>query len=78
MAKYRIIANVDYLIGHLRYGHYEGEIDEEELPPNWEEELRKHPSLIKQLNLELIVDDYEIDGTGDISDIQIEKIEEDE
>lgn len=78
MAKYRIIANVDYLIGHLHYGHYEGEIDEEELPPNWEEELRKYPSLIKQLNLELIVDDYEIDDTGDISDIQIEKIEEDE
>lgn len=77
MAKYKITANVDYLMGHLRYGHYEGEIDEKEFPLNWEEELQKHPSLIKQLNLNLIVDDYEIDGIGDINNIQIEKIEED-
>lgn len=77
MAKYKITANVDWLMGHLRYGHYEGEIDEEDFPPNWEEELQKHPSLIKQLDLNLIVDDYRIDDIGDINDIRIEKIEED-
>ena len=32
MAKYYINANVDYVMGHLRYGHYEGTIDEKDLP----------------------------------------------
>lgn len=62
---------VDYIIGHLRYGHKEGTIQmtEEEF-----EEFQKDP--IKWLdeheyNLELLVDDWEIDDyDSDIHDVE--------
>jgi len=77
MAKYKIFANIDYIMGHLRYGHYEGVLNEEDLPDNWKEKITKDPSFIKKLDLNLIVDDYEVDGVGNICDIEIEEIEED-
>ena len=66
-----INANVDYIQGHLRYGHYEGEIqipDEEwELfkadPKAW---IEKHDAID---DLELLVDDWSIAGVGDICDV---------
>ena len=52
MAKYYINANVDYVMGHLRYGHYEGTIDEKDLPDGITiEDLMEDPSLIKDYDL---------------------------
>lgn len=62
-----IDANVGYIMGHLRYGHFEGtmELTDEEF-----EEFKADPK--KYLNehdrdgLDLLIDDWEIDGYGDI------------
>lgn len=83
MAKYNISANVDYVIGHLRYGHYEGTIDEKDLPEGITiEDLAEDPSLIKEYDLtdflEFIVDDVSIDSIGPINEITIMKEEEEE
>ena len=66
-----INAHVDYIQGHLRYGHYEGKIqipDEEwELfkadPKAW---IDEHDAID---DLELLVDDWSIAGVGDICDV---------
>lgn len=71
MRQVTITANVDYVMGHLRYGHYEGtlELTEEEY-----EQFRTNPT--KFLNeydhdLDFILDDYEIDGIGNIEEVDI-------
>ena len=57
---------VDYIMGHLRYGHKEGTIQmtEEEF-----EEFQKDPAKWLKTNecgaLELLVDDWEIDDYDD-------------
>lgn len=60
-----IDADVDYIIGHLRYGHFEGtmELTDEEF-----EEFKIDPK--KYLNehdcdgLDLLIDDWEVDDYG--------------
>lgn len=71
MRQVTVTANVDYVMGHLRYGHYEGtlELTEEEY-----EQFRANP--VKFLNeydhdLDFILDDYEIDGIGSIEEVDI-------
>lgn len=81
MAKYYINANVDYVMGHLRYGHYEGTIDEKDLPDGITiEDLMEDPSLIKDYDLtdflEFIIDDVYIDEIGPITFIEIKKEDE--
>ena len=68
---------LEYLIGHLRYGHREGiiELTKEEL-----EELKKDPINFIYLydilyELDLIVDDYRIDDCGPISEVNYEVID---
>ncbi len=63
MSKFKIIAPVEYVMGHLRYGHYEGELEltEEEL-----EEINKDPDLLKEYNLDFVVDDYRVEDIGRI------------
>lgn len=70
MNKVAITAPVDYVIGHLRYGHLEGtvELTDEEL-----ELFKKDPAkTIRELglDLELIIDDWEVDGCGDPYDVE--------
>lgn len=68
MKKVHIYAPVDYLAGHLRYGHFEGDLeltDKEfvkfkENPVDFINDDRRY------FDLDLIVDDYEIDDRGDI------------
>lgn len=70
MNKVVITAPVDYVIGHLRYGHLEGEV---ELTDEQLELFKKDPAKAIQeldLNLELVIDDWEVDGYGDPYDVQ--------
>lgn len=68
---------LEYLIGHLRYGHREGII---ELTKEEFEKLKRNPiNFIYDYdilcNLELIVDDYCIDDCGPISEVNYEVID---
>lgn len=75
MKKVHIYAPVDYLAGHLRYGHFEGDLeltDEEfvkfkENPVDFINDGRCY------FDLGLIVDDYEIDDYGDIDYVDYEE-----
>ena len=70
MNKVVITALVDYVIGHLRYGHLEGEV---ELTDEQLELFKKDPAKAIQeldLDLELVIDDWEVDGYGDPYDVQ--------
>jgi len=78
MAKYKIHADVDYVMGHLRYGFYEGTIDEDELPQGVTiEDIKEDPSLIKEYDLtdflEFQVADVSIDDIGHITTVEIER-----
>jgi hypothetical protein len=66
----RITANLDYMVGHLRYGHLELELTDEQY-----EEFKK---LSKEEQEEWlrddgarIADDYEIDDIGSIYHIKV-------
>lgn len=81
MAKYNISANVDYVMGHLRYGRYTGTIDEKELPEGITiEDLMEDPSLIKDYDLtdflEFVIDDVDIYEIGPITFVEIKKEDE--
>ena len=81
MAKYNISANVDYVMGHLRYGRYTGTIDEKDLPDGITiEDLAEDPSLIKEYDLtdflEFVIDDVDINEIGPITFVEIKKEEE--
>lgn len=70
MNKVVITAPVDYVIGHLRYGHLEGEV---KLTDEQLELFKKDPAKAIQeldLDLELVIDDWEVDGYGDPYDVQ--------
>ena len=70
MNKVVITAPVDYVMGHLRYGHLEGEV---ELTDEQLELFEKDPAKAIQeldLDLELVIDDWEVDGYGDPYDVQ--------
>ncbi len=72
--KVYINANLDYLIGHLRYGHKEGEID---IPDEDFEEFQKDPIDYLEnydlvCELPIVIDDYSIDDWGHITDLEYE------
>lgn len=63
-----IIGSIDYVVGYLKRGHFELNLDEEDLEKFnnlTEEEKRK---FLKE-NGDLLIDDYIIDDFGDITDI---------
>ena len=66
-----VTAEVDYIVGHLRNGHYEVEVPDEEA-----EDFKK---LSKEEQIEyiesegtLIIDNYYLSDTGALSDIRYE------
>ena len=75
MKKYKVSVPTDYVTGHLRYGHYETEIEAESL-----EKVKEYinsnegKEYIKEV-AEFEVDDYEIDDIGDL-DLTMVIIEE--
>ena len=70
MGKVTLIGDIDYVSGHLRYGHYEVEVDELFVKNSTKQQLKEYLSG----NGELIVDDYEIEDHGDITEVRVEKI----
>ena len=75
MSKYFVSVPVDFITGHLRYGHFEGEIT---IP---DDKINDSNYLIDTIrdNCNLIVDDWEIDGYGDIdlSELELRRLEND-
>lgn len=56
--KVRVVKDCDYVVGHLRYGHLEAEVEVNSL----EEAKEMFPDNRESYwNMELIVDDYEVD-----------------
>ena len=71
--KFRVSADVGYVMGHLRYRHLERvfEVESEEQL----KEMMKDPDF--KYNLKLVIDDYEVDDFGDIGKLEYEEIKED-
>lgn len=72
MSKYLVYAPVDYVMGHLRYGHFEAEI---EIP---DDKLNDEEWILEAVREdgELIIDDFEVDGYGDIRLGEVRKIDD--
>lgn len=72
MAKYFVYAPVDYVMGYLRYGHFEGEI---EIP---DDKINDEEYIISAIRDEgeLIVDDWRVEDYGDIEISEVRKIDE--
>lgn len=68
-----ITAQVEYISGHLRYGHYECNLTEEEYEEYklYSEEEKKE-YIIE--NGTFTVDDYSVEDIGDITDININDV----
>ena len=68
--KFKVIKDLDYVIGHLRYGHLEGVVEAES-----EEQLKE---LLKKPDakdyLEVVIDDYEVEDYDAIGDFKYEVI----
>ncbi len=67
-----ITANIDYVQGHLRYGHYELILDKTELKEFKQISKEDQISWIEEEG-EFILDEYRIEDRGDITDITIEE-----
>jgi hypothetical protein len=67
----KVLADIDYLIGHLRYGHYELTLNDAQFKEfeNYTDSEKKE--YIRD-NGELVLDDYSVDNIGDIVSINIE------
>jgi hypothetical protein len=72
LAKYFVYAPVDYVMGYLRYGHFEGEI---EIPDDKIDDEEYIISAIRDEG-ELIVDDWRVEDYGDIEISEVRKIDE--
>ena len=70
--KFKVYADVDYVMGHLRYGHLEGTIECESVEKL--KELLKDKYFYR--NLEIVVDDYSVEDYGDIGEYEYELIDE--
>lgn len=75
--KYQVTGNVEYVMGHLRYGHYEGilELTEEEV-----QKLQQNPHLLRDEDcvddLEFVVNDWAVDELGPVYELILEPIYE--
>ena len=74
--KIAITADLDYVVGHLRYGHKEGTI---KLTDDEFKEFERNPyNFVSKYDilseLEFVIDDYEIDDYGPIESIHWEEV----
>lgn len=60
-----VTAGVDYVAGHLRYGHFEAIIDGEELEKFKEMSIKEQQEYLREVG-ELIIDDYRVNDYGDL------------
>ena len=69
LRKNLVTADLSYVVGHLRHGHYELELSDEEY-----EEFKKMDNYNKKEYIcdcgEIIIDDYDMDDYGEIINIQ--------
>lgn len=79
MKTIEVQAYVDYVVGHLRYGHYDGVITMED---DEFEEFKKDPVKWLKNNddneLDFEIDDYCIDDMGNIDDVSWTEVSLDE
>ena len=66
----KIIADVDYVIGHLRYGHYELKLNDEDYKEY--KNLSEEDKISWIEDGDFIIDDYRIDDIGTIMEIREE------
>ena len=64
----KIIADVDYVVGHLRYGHWELELNDKEY--NEYKNLSKEDKISWIKDGNFIIDSYRIDDIGTITEIK--------
>lgn len=65
----KIIADVGYVMGHLRYGHYELKLNDEDYNEYKNLSEKDKMSWIED-NGNFIIDDYRIDDIGSITEIK--------
>ena len=70
MKKFIITQQVDYIEGHLRYGHFEKIIEAKSL----DEAKKLALKMDMECDGELIVDDYRIDDYGDLGEIEVKEM----
>lgn len=70
---YHIVADLDYIQGHLQYGHLEGRVDltDEELT-----QLKNDRQFAKWLGLSVEVDYYRIDNVGEVNSLTVFEVDE--
>ena len=68
----RITAVLDYIDGHLRDGHLEGEV---ELTDDDIAKLKKDPNFAKEFMLRVCVDDWDIDDIGSVDSLKVVEID---
>ena len=70
---YNIVADLDYIQGHLRRGHLEGQVDltDEELA-----QLKKDPDFAKKLDLDVRVDSLCVDDVGSVDALTVVEVDE--
>lgn len=66
----KVIAGIDYLAGYLKYGHFELNLNESKLEEFKNLSKEEQIDYIKE-DGDLIIDDYELNDYGDITDIEI-------
>ncbi len=74
--KYKIKVPVGWIMGYLRYGHFEGIV---ELTDKTVEAINSGSVFVKDFcreYLDLVVDDYRVEDYGDIGDIELEEIKD--
>ena len=65
-----VCADLEHLTGHLRYGHIELQMDEEEYK-EYETYTDKEKEEYIAENGDLVIDDYEVNDYGPISNIRV-------
>lgn len=67
-----VTAQVDYVQGYLRYGHWELFLEDEELV-EFKNSTKEEQELWLKDNGSFILDDYEINDYGDLQKIEIQE-----
>lgn len=70
MKKVYIYAPLDYVAGHLRYGHREGTVN---LTDEEFDQFKTNPKNFiydNDVELDLVIDDWEIDDDGEIDRVE--------
>lgn len=65
-----VYAELEYLMGHLRYGHFELQLNEEEYK-EYESYTDEEKEEYIMENGDLVIDDCEVDDYGPISNIKV-------